>query len=340
VAAGASSAAAEGTRCILFGPQAEVRAGVGDSAGDAVGVVDAPQAISNREEPARAVRSKPDASIVQAARAVADGRADALLSAGSTGAALAASALHMKRLPGVYRPAVAVVLPAPGGQVVLLDVGANVEVRPEHLVQFAHMGAAFSERVLGVDRPRVGLLSVGEESEKGTPDVVAAHEQLAASDLNFIGNVEGGGLPTGQADVVITDGFTGNVALKLMEGTARSIVGAVREAARSSAVSKLGGLLLKPKLAGLRDQLDPERVGGAYLLGLRGLVVICHGSSSRRAIASAVGLAARGVEERVVDRTAEALRASGVLRGEKSPPQSEDQTPGSSVAAGTFDARP
>jgi glycerol-3-phosphate acyltransferase PlsX len=181
---------------------------------------------------------------------------------------------------------------------------------------------------------------VGEEPEKGTPGVVTAHEQLAGGGLNFIGNVEGSGLVAAGADVVVTDGFTGNIALKLMEGTARSIVGAVRDAARSGTLSKVGGLLLKPKLAGLRDRLDPERVGGAYLLGLRGLVVICHGSSSRRAIASAVELAARGVDERVVERTAEALRASGVLRGEKSAAQSADQPDGSSVAAGTFDARP
>jgi glycerol-3-phosphate acyltransferase PlsX len=222
----------------------------------------------------------------------------------------------------------------------MLDVGANVEVRPEHLVQFAHMGAAFSERVLGVERPRVGLLSVGEEPEKGTADVVAAHEQLACGNLNFVGNVEGTGVPTGQADVVVTDGFTGNVALKLMEGTARSIVGAIRDAARSGTVSKLGGLLLKPKLAGLRDRLDPERVGGAYLLGLRGLVVICHGGSSRRAIASAVELAARGVDERVVEKTSEALAAAGVLRGEKSAVPSAEQGRGSSVVAGSFDTRP
>jgi glycerol-3-phosphate acyltransferase PlsX len=340
VAAGASSAALAGTRCVLFGPEAEVRAGILEDSMGAVEVVDAPIGISNRDEPARAVRAQPDASIVQAARAVADGRADALLSAGPTGAALAAATLHMKRLPGVYRPAVAAVLPAPAGQVVLLDVGANVEVRPEHLVQFAHMGAAFMERVLGVERPRVGLLSVGEEPEKGTPHVVAAHEQLTGSSLNFIGNVEGSGLVAGASDVVVTDGFTGNIALKLMEGTARSIVGAIRDAARSGLLSKVGGLLLKPKLTGLRDRLDPERVGGAYLLGLRGLVVICHGNSSRRAIASAVELAARGVEERVVERTSEALAAAGVLRGEQSPLPSDEQGRGSSVAAGTFDARP
>jgi phosphate acyltransferase len=192
--------------------------------------------------------------------------------------------------------------------VLLLDAGANVEVRPEHLVQFAYMGAAFSERVLGVDHPRVALLSVGEERRKGRPEVAAAHEQLSGAEgIEFIGNLEGDQLPAGKADVVVTDGFTGNVALKLMEGTARSIVSAVREAARSGALAMLGGALLRPKLAGLRRQLDPEEVGGAYLLGLRGLVVICHGRSTRRAIANAIALAERGVEQQVVENTAAAL---------------------------------
>jgi glycerol-3-phosphate acyltransferase PlsX len=277
-------------------------------------LVDAPVAITNDEEPARAARAKPDASIVQAARALADGRADALVSAGSTGAALAAGLLHVKRLPGVFRPAISVPLPTPAGRVLLLDVGANVEVRPEHLVQFAYMGAAFSERVLGVERPRVALLSVGEEPGKGTAAVVAAHEQLSGAQLEFVGNVEGADVPAAKADVVVTDGFTGNVALKLMEGTARSIVTAVREAARSGPLAALGGLLLRPKLAGLRAQLDPEAAGGAYLLGLRGLVVICHGRSTGRAIANAIALAERGVAQQVIEKTASALADSPVSR--------------------------
>jgi glycerol-3-phosphate acyltransferase PlsX len=197
--------------------------------------------------------------------------------------------------------------------VLLIDAGANVEVRPEHLVQFAYMGAAFSERVLGVERARVALLSVGAERGKGTAEVVAAHEQLAsAPGLEFIGNVEGNDVPAGKADVVVTDGFTGNVALKLMEGTARSVVTAVREAARSGPFAMLGGALLRPKLSGLRRRLDPEAVGGAYLLGLRGLVVICHGRSTRQAIANAIALAERGVEQRAVEKTAAALAESPV----------------------------
>jgi glycerol-3-phosphate acyltransferase PlsX len=201
------------------------------------------------------------------------------------------------------------------------------------LVQFAYMGAAFSERVLGVERPRVALLSVGEEAGKGTPDVVAAHERLAVGPLEFAGNIEGHELPAGKVDVVVTGGFTGNIALKLMEGTVRSLVAAIREAARSSPLSRLGGLLLKPKLGALRQRLDADSVGGAYLLGLRSPVVICHGSSSRRAIASAIALAERGVDEDVVQKTAAALAEASELRGQGPEHRSADSDAGASVSA-------
>jgi glycerol-3-phosphate acyltransferase PlsX len=278
------------------------------------GDIHAPVYVGNDEEPARAVRAKPEASIVQAARAVADGRADALVSAGSTGAVLAASLFEIKRIKGVHRPAIAALVPFPGASVLLLDSGANVEVRPEHLVQFAYMGAAFMQAAHGIERPRVGLLSVGEEGKKGTPDVVEAHARLKDGPLDFVGNVEGGDMPAGVADVVVTDGFTGNVALKLIEGTARSVVRAVRDAVTSGPVSTLGGLLIKGKVGALRDQLDPDAVGGAILLGLRRPVVIAHGGSGPRGIANAVLLARRAADERMVERTADALAAAGVLR--------------------------
>jgi phosphate acyltransferase len=219
----AEGARLSGLSVTLFGPAAEL-AGADD-------VVDAPVAISNEEEPALAVRAKPDASIVQAARAVAEGRAQALVSAGPTGATLAASLFHLKRIRGVHRPAVALLVPVPGRPTLLLDVGANVEVRPEHLVQFAYMGSAFMQAVHGIERARVALLSVGEEPGKGTRGVVEAHERLRGTP-NFIGNVEGTDVTAGVADVIVTDGFTGNVALKLMEGTARTVVGAIRDAVR------------------------------------------------------------------------------------------------------------
>jgi phosphate acyltransferase len=307
-------AVAEGVRrsglpVLLFGPRAEV-AGAGPSAE----IVDAPEDIKGGDEPVAAVRAHRQASIVQAALAVADGRADALVSAGSTGATLAAGTLSIKRIRGVFRPALAALLPLPHGDVLLLDAGASVEVRPEHLVQFAYMGACFMEAVHGLERPRVALLSVGEESGKGTPDVLAAHERLAEGSLNFRGNVEGFDLPVSSVDVIVTDGFTGNVALKVLEATAKAVTGAVRDAVRSGPLSTLGGLLARGKLEGLRGRLDPERAGGAILLGLRKPVVVAHGSFGPRGIENAVRLAHRAITEEMVGRTAAALDAAGALR--------------------------
>jgi phosphate acyltransferase len=268
--------------------------------------------ITHDDDPALAVRGKPDASIVRAAKAVAAGEAAALVSAGATGALLAASLFHVKRIQGVHRPAIAVVVPLPGKPVLLLDAGANVDVRPEHLVQFAYMGAAFMESVHGIVRPRVGLLSIGEEAKKGTDDVVAAHAQLAEGTLDFVGNVEGSALES--VNVVVTDGFTGNVALKLMEGTAKAVGGAVGDAIRGGLVSSLGGLLVRGRLAGLREQFDPNTTGGAILLGVRRPVVVAHGKSSAAGIANAVRLARRAADENMVERTAAALAESGELR--------------------------
>ena len=305
----AEGARLSGERVLLFGPAAEI----GDP-GPSVEVVDAPEGIGGDEEPVRAVRSRPEASIVQAAAAVADGRAEALVSAGATGPTLAAATLAVKRIRGVHRPAIAALLPLPAGRVLLLDAGANVEVRPEQLVQFAYMGTAFMEHVEGVERPRVGLLSVGTEPGKGTPDVLAAHERLAEGSLNFVGNVEGFDIPNASVDVVVTDGFTGNVALKAMESASKVTREGIRAAVKSNPLSMLGGLLIRRQVDGLRSQLDPERVGGAILLGLRKPVVIGHGSFGPAGLAAAIRLARRAVDEQMVERTAAALRADGVLR--------------------------
>jgi phosphate acyltransferase len=311
VARGAAEAAAAGTRVLLFGPAGEFGAPV-----DGVEVVDAPVSIAKAPDPARAVRNTPEASIVQAAAAVADGRADALVSGGSTGAALAAALFRVKRARGVHRPALAILVPVPQHPFLLLDAGANVEVRSEHLVQFAHMGAAFMEVVMGVERPRVALLSNGEEATKGTEDVVAAHAALRERPgaLNFVGNVEGFAIGSGAADVIVADGFTGNVALKVMEGTMSALFGAVRGAALSNVRSRAGGALLRPALRGLRDELDPEEHGGALLLGLRRLGVVPHGSFGARGFARAIEVAARGVRLDVAGRTHERLAAAGALR--------------------------
>jgi glycerol-3-phosphate acyltransferase PlsX len=255
---------------------------------------------------------------VQAARAVAEGRAQALVSGGSTGSALAAGLFNLKRDHGIYRPALALTVPIPGsGPVTLLDVGANVTCRPEHLVQFAHMGSAFASAVLGIERPRVALLSNGEEPSKGTPELVEVHERLAGgagSELNFIGNIEGMQVTESVADVVVMDGFTGNITLKLIEGVSSRTLRAIRDAAGSSARAKLGGLLIAPAVRALRREIDPETTGGAYLLGLRQLGVVAHGRFGRRGFARAIEVAALGVQEDVIGRTREALDRAGALR--------------------------
>ncbi len=281
-------------------------------------VVDAPGEISNEDDPVAAVRSRKDASIVMAAADVAEGRSHALVSAGPTGATMAAALFALRRLSGVRRPSLAVQLPIPGHDgppTLFLDVGANSEARSQDLVQSAVMGAAFSRAVLGVAAPRVALLSVGEEEKKGTPEVIEAHAELASMEsIDFIGNVEGRDLLARKADVIATDGFTGNVALKTLEGTAKVVGAAVADAARSNPVSGVGGLLLRPALGGLRRQMNPDTTGGAILLGVRGVAVVGHGSSGPTGIANAMRLAARAVSERATERTGELLEAAGATR--------------------------
>ena len=299
VIAGAREAAADGVDVVLVGPP-------GLDAGG-LPLLEAAGRIDMAEKPAEAVRSKPDSTLVTAVRAVAEEQADAVVSAGNTGAVLAAGLLHLRRLPGVMRPAIAVPIPTRQGPSVLLDAGANADARAEHLFQFAHMGAIFSAELLGVANPEVRLLSIGEEDEKGNALTLDAHALLRESELNFGGNAESRDLLRGVADVVVTDGFTGNVALKLLEGTITDLLDALRTEITATTLGKLGGLLIRPAARRLRTRFDPDTYGGAYLLGLRGLAVVAHGNSGRRAIANAIRLAARGVENRVVERLAERL---------------------------------
>jgi phosphate acyltransferase len=302
IVAGAVDAASDTVQPVVVGP-----AGL-DTQG--LELIEAPDVIAMDEKPTEAVRGKPNSSLVVACRAVGERKADTVVSAGNTGAMLAACLLELRRIPGVRRPAIAVTIPARRGPSVLLDSGANADARPEDLVQFAHMGAVFAEEILGVAKPEIRLLSIGEEPEKGSLLSLEAHRLLAATDLNFAGNTEGRDLLTGAADVVVTDGFTGNVALKVTEGTIQSLLEGLREEITATAVGKLGGLLIRPAARRLRKRLDPDTYGGAYLLGLRGLAVIAHGNSSRRAITNAVSLAARGVERDVVGRLAQNLGES------------------------------
>ncbi len=299
VVAGALTARSDAIAPVLYGP-ADL---------DAHGLehVVTTQVVAMDDKPADAVRGKPDSSLVAACRAVGKGEAAAVVSAGNTGAMLAAGLLEIRRLPGVMRPAIAVPIPARDGPSVLLDCGANADGRAEHLLQFAHMGAIFAEEILGIADPEVRLLSIGEEPEKGNQLTLEAHALLAASPLRFAGNCEARDLLARAADVVVADGFTGNVALKALEGTIRTLLEALRSEITATAMGKLGGLLIRPASRRLRARLDPDTYGGAYLLGLRGIMVIAHGNSSRTAIANAIRLAARGVEHDVVGRLAERL---------------------------------
>jgi len=315
LAGGVRMAAGDGIRVRVFGDPGEL-APVADAGAE---IVSAPGEISNDDDPVGAVRSREDASIVMAAADVAEGRSHALVSAGPTGATMAAALFALRRLSGVRRPSLAVQLPTVGHDgppTLILDVGANSEARSQDLVQSAVMGAAFSRAVLDVDEPRVALLSVGEEAKKGTANVVEAHSELAGmSGINFIGNVEGRDLLSGVADVIATDGFTGNVALKTLEGTAKTVGSAVGAAARSNPVAGIGGLLLRPALGSLRRKMDPDMTGGAILLGVRGVAIVGHGSSGPDGIANAIRLAARAVEDRAVERTGELLASAGATRG-------------------------
>jgi glycerol-3-phosphate acyltransferase PlsX len=305
---GAIDAAAEGVDVVLVGDRSQITP-VLDRFDADLPIVHAGEVIEMHEDPARAVREKKDASIMVAARLVKEGEAEAVISAGSTGAALAAAAFVIGRLKGVSRPAIASVFPT---REVVLDVGANLDVRPLNLAQFGVMGSAVAKVFLDVEEPRVGLLNIGEEAGKGRDLEKEAHTLLAQSEgINFVGNVEGRDLGRGSADVFVTDGFTGNVLLKTGEGTSRAMFRFLLEAMQAEKYQAALAELM-PAFMELRQMIDPESIGGAYLVGTRGVVVIAHGASSHRAIANAVVMAAEGAEHGLVDLIADGIgRARG-----------------------------
>jgi len=273
-----------------------------------VELVHAPDKIFSSEDGARAVRAKPESSVVVACKTVREGRAQGVVSMGHTGAMMAAATLHIRRIPGVQRPGIAVVLPSKAGFIVLLDAGANADARPEHLLQFAMMGRLFAQGVLGDPQPRVGLLSIGEEEGRGN-ELIQQATPLLRDTPGFVGNVEGRDIPRGTARVVVTDGFTGNVALKLYEASGEFLFSEIRGALSETLAGRLGGLLVRPSIRRMRHRLDPETVGGAVLLGVQGMAVIGHGSGSATAVANAIHTAARGAREDVVGRLAAELAA-------------------------------
>lgn len=270
-----------------------------------VEVVHATERIEMDESPVEAVRQKRDSSLMVAARLVRDGEADALVSAGSTGAAMAASVLGIGRLKGIERPAITSLMPTLRGVCLIADVGANVDCRPKHLVQFAQMGSIYAAKVLERSNPKVALLSVGEEPTKGNELTIKTHEQLRTADLNFIGNVEGRDIPKGEADVVVCDGFVGNIVLKLAEGLGSALFGMLRDEFTKSTAAKLGALFLKPGLRTIKRRMDYTEYGGAPLLGLKGMTIIAHGSSNAKAIRNAVRVAKEAVEAKVVELIAQ-----------------------------------
>ena len=288
-----------------------------DAIGDAGGleILAASEVIAMEEDAATGVRRKKDASVVRAAESVREGRASAMVSAGNTGAAMGSALLRMGRLPGVSRPAIATPIPVPGSiPTVLLDSGANAECQAAWLVQFAQMGAAYFTGRYGVEEPRVGLLSIGEESNKGSPLVKETHALLAGGDNArlggpFIGNVEGRDLMSDRVDVVVTDGFTGNIALKALEGAATVMRDAVFGVLMSTDEAIKASEVLLPLLAPLAAELDPDTYGGALLLGVDGVCVISHGSSSTSAVVNAIRVARDMVADGLVDRVRQAVKA-------------------------------
>jgi glycerol-3-phosphate acyltransferase PlsX len=305
---GAGQAAARGVDVVLVGDDGAIGPILARHDID-LEVVHAPHTIGMSEDPARAIRQKPDASVAVAARLVADGEARGMVSAGSTGAALAAASLVIGRIRGISRPAIATIFPL-GGGTVLLDAGANVEVQPRHLAQFAVMGSVLARVYLGISDPRVGLLNIGEEASKGRELERRTHDVLLGSNIRFVGNVEGRDLGRGVADVIVTDGFTGNVVLKAAEGTARTVGQMVLETLADDTDAELqaAAAVVLPRLLALRERLDPEEYGGAHLVGARGTVVIAHGSSSQRAIANALVVAAEGADQGLVDMVESGIR--------------------------------
>ena len=296
---------------VLIGDEGQIRAELhgADPTALRISIVHASEVIGMNEHPAEAVRSKKDSSIVVATRLVKEGQCDAVFSAGSTGAAVAAAQLILQRIRGVGRPSIATPMPTPDGVTLMLDSGANVDSKPEHLVQSAVMGSLYAQYVFGIERPRVGLLNIGEEETKGNEQAKETHSLLKAEpNIHFCGNAEGRDVPKGNFDVVICDGFVGNVVLKFAEGLAKTILGLIQEEIRGAGLmAKLGALLLMPTLRRLGKRLDVREYGGAPLLGVNGCCVIGHGSSDAKSVASAIGVTVDYVNGKVLDQIRDAL---------------------------------
>jgi phosphate acyltransferase len=328
IVAGALMAAGGlGVEVILVGQQHAIETELEGARGSNLRIVDAPEVIGMDEHPTEAVKSKPESSINVGLRMVKNGEADAFVTAGNTGASMASALLTLGRIKGIGRPALATIFPTGEGRLTMfLDVGANADCRPIHLLQFAYMGAAFMERMFRVARPRVGLLSIGEEDSKGNQLTIEVNGALRASRLNFIGNVEGKDLTKGVCDVAVMDGFTGNVVLKTSEGMAELLLGEIRKAVELTPWNRAAGLILMSELRKVKRRLDYAEYGGAQLVGVDGIVVIGHGRSNARAVFSAIRAARDAVDTGVVETLrgiAQEIPARTTLVG-SSPPAPED----------------
>ncbi len=309
--AGAVLAAREwGDEIILVGREELIQQELArhDTAGLRLEIVHAPQVIEMDDEPARAARVKKDSSMHVGMNLVRDGQADGYVTAGNTGGVLAVATLQtLRRIRGVKRPALAAILPLPAGRAVALDIGANADCRPEYLLQFALMGDIYARAVLDCARPRVALLSNGEEPGKGNTLVKEASKLLIASGLNFIGNVEPKEAAACHADVIVTDGFTGNIFIKTIEGTAKMLTDLIRDEIKASVLTTVGGLLAKPAFRRMARRVDPFEVGGGPLLGINGVVIVAHGRSNGRAIKNAIRQARKAVQGGVVEAIRDGL---------------------------------
>jgi glycerol-3-phosphate acyltransferase PlsX len=312
VAGGVQAHRELGVEVVFVGQKDKVDAALAASgAGKWAAIEDAPEVIGMDEHPANAVRGKKASSIVRGIQMVEDGRAAGFVSAGNSGAVMAAALFGLRRIPGVERPAIGAVIPTATGRCLLLDAGANADARPEYLVQFARMGSIYAECVMEITAPKIGLLSNGEEAGKGN-QLVQATEPLLRSEsgLNFIGNVEGNDLFKGKADVIVCDGFTGNVLVKTAEGAAELLFRSFRDAIKGDPLAAVGGVLVRPKLQALRARVDWRELGGWLLLGVNGVTVIAHGRSDARAIRSAIRVARDAADRQVIATLAAAFTAS------------------------------
>lgn len=288
---------------VFYGDENQINAILKDISHDSkkVFVVPTTEVIENDDKPVKAIKSKSDSSMVVGLKALRKGEINAFVSAGNTGALLAGSLFKVGRIKGIDRPAICTIYPTMKSASVLVDAGANAECKSRNLLEFAIMGNLYAEKILGIKAPKVGLVNIGAEPTKGTPLYIETHEQLKELPINFVGNVEARDVPEGAVDVIVADGFTGNIILKLTEGVALSLMGAMKKHMLKNTLGKLGGLLVKNNLKEFKKQLDYAEYGGAPLLGVNGLVIKAHGSSNAKAFMNAIKYAEKGIEVSLVE---------------------------------------